>query len=131
MTPGYAAAMAAGEPLIMMVAEVVRSDSLAVAWIVLLFSGVVMGGVFGLALGDRATSIGAGLGWGVLYGGFWWVLGTLVLMPILLGMSAFAPLTMPPMRFGAIISLLAFLLSGLILGGLFAVLHGRRPNQCR
>ncbi len=122
-------AMDGGKPLIMMVAKVVRSESLAVAWIVLLLVGVVMGCLFGVVLGDRISSVGEGLGWGALYGVFWWVPGTLVLMPILLGMSAFAPLTMAPMRFGAMVSLLGYLLGGLLLGAVFAAL--RRPHPIR
>lgn len=110
-------------PMMAMVAQVVRSDSLAVGWVFLLITGAVMGVIFGWVLGDRATRIGGGLAWGALYGVLWWVLGTLILMPILLGMSAFAPLTMAPMRPGAMWSLAAYLVSGPILGAVFAGLY--------
>jgi hypothetical protein len=43
-------------------------------------------------------------------------------MPIL-GMAAFAPLTMPPMRMVAVGSLIGHLIYGLILGGAFVWLH--------
>lgn len=115
--------------LIMMVADVVRSDSLTVGWVVLLATGVILGGLFGATLGARASGVGSGMGWGALYGIFWWVVGTLVLMPVLLGMPAFAPLTMAPMRFGAAVGLAAYLLSGLLLGGLFAAFHQRQPSR--
>src|SRR5687768_17172541 len=114
-------------PMMAMVAQVVRSDSLAVGWVILLFTSVVTGGMFGRVLGGRAARIGGGLAWGALYGLFLWILGGLILMPILLGMAAFAPLTMAPMRPGAMGSLVAHLLSGLILGGAFAGLYGRGP----
>jgi hypothetical protein len=114
-------------PMMAMVAQVVRSDSLAVGWIFLLLMGMVMGAIFAWVLGGRAARIGGGLAWGALYGVFWWVLGTLILMPILLGMSAFAPLTMAPMRPGALWSLAAYLLSGLILGAVFAGLYRGEP----
>lgn len=114
-------------PMMTMVAQVVRSDSLAVGWVFLLIMGMVMGAIFAWVLGDRAARIGGGLTWGLLYGAFWWVLGTLILMPILLGMSAFAPLTMAPMRTGAAWSLAAYLLCGLILGAVFAGLYRGRP----
>jgi hypothetical protein len=112
-------------PMMAMVAQVVRSDSLTVGWIFLLFNGVVMGGIFGYVLGGRAARIGGGLAWGALYGLFLWVLGGLILMPIFLGMAAFAPLTMAPMRPGALGSLVAHLVCGLILGGVFAGLYSR------
>jgi hypothetical protein len=114
-------------PMMTMVAQVVRSDSLAVGWIFLLITGIAMGVIFAWVLGGRAARIGGGLAWGALYGVFWWVLGTLILMPILLGMSAFAPLTMAPMRPGAMWSLAAYLLSGPILGAVFAGLHRGEP----
>ncbi len=115
-------------PMMAMVAQVVRSDSLAVGWIFLLFMGMVMGGIFAWLLGGRAARLGGALAWGALYGAVWWVLGTLILMPILLGMSPFGPLTMAPMRPGAAWSLAAYLLSGLILGAVFAGLYRGEPR---
>ena len=57
--------------------------------------------------------------WGALYGFVWWILGGLILMPALLGMSPFAPLMMAPMRPVAMGSLIGHLIYGLILGGVF------------
>ncbi|CAN5821345.1 hypothetical protein BH20GEM1_BH20GEM1_15810 [soil metagenome] len=108
-----------------MMARVVRSDDVIAGWMYLLVNSIVMGGVFALMLGDRASKLGQGLGWGALYGILLWVLGALVLMPLLLGMEIFAPLTMGPMRPGAWLSLAAHLLSGLLLGGAFALLIRR------
>ncbi|HUP02138.1 MAG TPA: hypothetical protein VM737_11555 [Gemmatimonadota bacterium] len=128
MPGGGGMPMAGGRmPMMAMVAQVVRSDSLAVGWIFLLIMGMVMGGIFGWVLAGRAARIGGGLAWGALYGVFWWVLGTLILMPILLGMSAFAPLTMAPMRPGAMWSLAAYLLCGPILGAIFVRLYRGEP----
>lgn len=123
-TPGP---MGGRMPMMAMMARVVRSDSLVVGWIYVLVNSLVAGGVFGLVLGGRVSGIGAGLAWGTLYGVLLWFLGALLLMPILLGMDAFAPLTMAPMRSGAVVSLGAHVLSGLILGGIFAGLHERQP----
>jgi hypothetical protein len=114
-------------PMMAMVAQVVRSESLAVGWIYHLFNSAVIGGIFGWVLGGRSAGIGGGLAWGALYGLFWWVLGALILMPILLEMAVFAPLMMAPMRPVAIGSLVGHLLFGLILGGVFARLHRREP----
>lgn len=110
-------------PMMAMVAQVVRSDSLIAGWIYILFNSVLVGGIFGYVLGGRAARIGGGLLWGALCGVLLWVLGALILMPMLLGMAAFAPLTMAPMRSSTMWSLVAHLLSGLILGGAFASLY--------
>jgi hypothetical protein len=114
-----------------MMARVVRSDEVAAGWLYLLVNSVVMGGVFGLVLGDRASRLARGLVWGALYGLVLWLLGALVLMPLLLGMEVFAPLTMAPMRHGAWLSLGAHGISGLILGGAFALLVRPRPADAR
>jgi hypothetical protein len=59
----------------------------------------------------------------VLYGAFWWVLGGLILMPVLLGMPVFAPVIMGEMRGVALGSLVGHLVYGLILGGGFVRLR--------
>ncbi|HET6618255.1 MAG TPA: hypothetical protein VFH69_10640, partial [Gemmatimonadota bacterium] len=118
-------AMGGREPMIMMVAHMVRSDSLAVAWILLLLGGALMGALFGILLGGRPARRRAWLVWGALYGAAWWIAGSLVLMPLVLGMPAFSPLTTATMRGGATVSLVAYLFSGVILGGVFALLRGR------
>ena len=118
-------AMAEPEPMLMMVAHMVRSDSLAVAWILLLLGGAVMGALFGILFGSRPARSGGWLARGVVYGGIWWIAAGLVLMPILLGMPAFSPLTDATMRGGAMVGLAAYLLSGAILGFVFALVRGR------
>jgi hypothetical protein len=122
MTMGNSTAMA-GRPMLMMVADMVRSDSLAVAWIVLLLGGALMGALFGVLLGSRPAGFSAWLLRGVLYGAVWWIAAGLVLMPIVLGMPAFTPLTSAAMRGSAMVGLGAYLLSGGILGGAFALLR--------
>ena len=112
-------------PMMQMVAMVVRSDSIAVGWLYHLFNSAVIGAIFGLVLG-RMSSYGAGLGWGTLYGIFWWILGAQILMPVLLGMPPFASIMMPPMRMVAVGSLVGHVIYGLILGGIFVWLRQLR-----
>jgi hypothetical protein len=57
--------------------------------------------------------------------------GGLILMPLLLGMPAFAPLMMEMMRPVAMGSLMGHLLYGLILGGGFAMLSHGLPGATR
>jgi uncharacterized membrane protein YagU involved in acid resistance len=71
------------------------------------------------------SRLGAALGWGAAYGVAWWILGGLILMPVLLGMPAFAPQMMPPMRRVAVGSLIGHLVYGLILGGTYLALVRR------
>jgi len=105
-----------GKPMMAMVAQVVRSESLIVGWLYHLFNSSVIGAIFGWLLGSRVSSYGTGLLWGALYGIVWWILGALVLMPLFFGMPPFASLMMAPMRPVAMGSLVGHVLYGVILG---------------
>jgi hypothetical protein len=113
-----------GMPMMAMVAQVVGSSSLAIGWIYHLLNSAVIGGVFGWALGSRVEGYGSAAGWGAGYGIVWWILGGLILMPMLLGMPAFAPLQMPMMRPVAFGSLMGHVIFGVILGAGFVQLRG-------
>jgi hypothetical protein len=117
-------------PMMMMVAQVVKSDSLAVGWMYHLFNSAVIGAIFGWLLGARAAGRpGAGAGWGAAYGVAWWILGGLILMPLFLGMPAFAPLRMAMMRPIAMGSLVGHLVFGVVLGVAFAWLGARTVGR--
>jgi hypothetical protein len=108
--------------VIAMVGQSVGSPSVTVGWLYHLFNSAVIGAIFGWLLGPRVRSYGSGFGWGATYGFGWWILGGLVLMPVMLGMPAFAPLMMPEMRMVAMGSLVGHLIYGVILGALFVAL---------
>lgn len=108
-----------------MVGQIVGSPTIAVGWLYHLFNSVVIGAVFGWLFGSRVRDYAPALAWGAVYGIGWWILGGLVLMPVFLGMPAFAPIMMPPMRPVAIGSLAGHLVYGLILGGAFVALRHR------
>jgi hypothetical protein len=110
-------------PMMAMVAMVVRSQSLVIGWLYHLFNSAVIGALFGAFLGARAHRYREGLGWGAAWGAFWWVLGALILMPLLLGMPPFAALRMPPMLPVAIGSLVGHLIYGLVLGAAYVRLR--------
>jgi hypothetical protein len=116
-------------PVMAMVAMVLRSEDLAVGWLYHLFNSAVIGAIFGWLLGNLAHSYPAGIGWGALYGFVWWILGGLILMPLLLGMPVFAPLMMAEMRPVALGSLLGHLVYGFILGLAFVWLYRGVPSH--
>lgn len=114
-------------PVIAMVGQIVGSPTITAGWLYHLFNSAVIGAIFGWLLGTRVFGYGSGLSWGAVYGFAWWILGGLILMPVLLGMPAFAPLMMPEMQMVAVGSLVGHLIYGLILGGLYVALHRRAP----
>ncbi|MGH7525624.1 MAG: hypothetical protein ACREMX_02865 [Gemmatimonadales bacterium] len=112
-------------PMMAMVAQVVGSSSLLVGWLYHLFNSAVIGAIFGWLFGARAADrMGNATALGVGYGILWWVLGGLILMPLALGMPAFAPLRMPPMVPVAMGSLMGHILYGVVLGAGFVWLRG-------
>jgi hypothetical protein len=118
-----------GMPMMSMIAMILGSTSGAIGWLYHLFNSALIGAIFAWMLGTRISSYGSGLGWGAAYGFAWWILGGLILMPVLLGMSPFAPLMMAPMRGVAVGSLIGHLVYGLILGGLYIRLARPVPRR--
>jgi uncharacterized membrane protein YagU involved in acid resistance len=112
--------------MMVMIAMVVRSQSVVVGWAFHLFVSAVFGAVFGIVLGMRANNYRSGAIWGISYGVFWWVFGALIAMPVLLGMPPFASLRMPEMRPVAMGSLVGHIIWGVILAELYVRL--RRPR---
>ena len=110
-------------PVIAMIGQILTgSPDVTIGWLYHLFNSAVIGAIFGWLLGTRVHGYTSGLGWGAAYGVGWWILGGLILMPVLLGMPVFAPLTMPEMNVVALGSLAGHLIYGLILGGLYVAL---------
>jgi hypothetical protein len=93
-----------------MIASLVGSQSAVVGFLVHMAISAFIGITFGLLFGERSHTYQAGLGWGLLYGLVWWVLGPLVIMPLMLGMG---------LQFGAAFSgpMLQSLMGHLLYGG--------------
>jgi uncharacterized membrane protein YagU involved in acid resistance len=107
-----------------MVASVVGSESALVGFLYHMFNSVVIGAIFGFVFGAISHSYGEGTIYGLIYGVIWWVLGPLILMPLLLGMGApqFGMAFTPPM----LMSLVGHLVYGLITGLVYvAYVHSR------
>jgi uncharacterized membrane protein YagU involved in acid resistance len=101
-----------------MVASIVGSKSAVVGFVYHMFNSVVIGALFGLILGSLSRTYVKGAVFGLLYGVVWWVLGPMILMPLLLGMgsegiaSQFGAAFSTPM----LMSLLGHLIYGLLTG---------------
>jgi uncharacterized membrane protein YagU involved in acid resistance len=67
------------------VASIVRTDSTVVGFGVHLAISAAIGAGFGLLVTHQRARTGETLFWGLLYGGFWWFLGPLTLLPLLVG----------------------------------------------
>jgi uncharacterized membrane protein YagU involved in acid resistance len=106
--------------MISMIGGLVGSESVTAGWLVHLVISAALGLGFALTLGAMAHSFGAGALYGLLYGAVWWVLGPLLIMPVLMGGSPFPPIEQPQ-----IMSLVGHLIYGVVLGLVYVAVHDR------
>src|SRR5207237_588728 len=69
------------------VARRVGSTSAGTGFTVELIISFLIGSSYGLLFRHQSFDLGSALCWGMSYGVFWWILGPLTLLPILLGTS--------------------------------------------
>ena len=67
------------------VASIVRVESSAVGFLVHMAIAATVGSGLGILVWHQAPGIGETLFWGMVYGAFWWFIGSLTLHPIFLG----------------------------------------------
>ena len=108
-----------------MIGKMVGMESAGAGWVIHLLISAGTGAAFAYFFGSMVTNYASGAGFGILYGVIWWVLGALILMPVILGMGqklgvAFSD----PM---ALSSLKGHLVFGLILG-LVYVAHSKKGS---
>ena len=60
-------------------------DGAVAGWIVHLVIALLIGVSYAMLFRGSSFDLTSGIGWGVSYGFFWWVLGALTLLPVLLG----------------------------------------------
>lgn len=107
-----------------MVAGLIGAEGTAAGWAVHLVISAGLGIGYALTVGAMDPGLGASAGFGLVYGAIWWVLGPLILMPLIMGMSAF-----PEIGQDQILSLVGHLVYGLILGLVFVALRDRTPSS--
>jgi uncharacterized membrane protein YagU involved in acid resistance len=106
-------AMMAGMGMLPMVAGLVGSTSAVVGFIVHIVISAIIGAGFGVVAGRYTHSYGHGAGLGLAYGAVWWVLGPLMLMPLMMGMGLHFSLAFTAPR---LMSLGGHLVYGLVTG---------------
>ena len=106
-----------------MIGKMVGAPSAVIGFLVHLLISVLIGATFAVLFHRVIRNRPAGLGYGLAYGGLWWLLGPLTLMPLFMGMglgvnwTAVAAAKMFP-------SLIGHLVFGGILGLTYSWLRG-------
>lgn len=70
-----------------MIAKLVGGDTVILGWIVHMVISVAAGILFVLVFSSMINSYANATKYGLAYGVFWWILGPLILMPVILGMG--------------------------------------------
>jgi uncharacterized membrane protein YagU involved in acid resistance len=65
-----------------LIASLVGSDSAAIGFTLHLVFAVIIGATFGVLFQRDLFGFGSSLGWGMVYGLFWWFLGPLTILPV-------------------------------------------------
>jgi len=82
-----------------------------------LLISAALGALFGLLLGNKIRSVGNGFIWGEAFGLFWWLIGTLTLIPILSGQGLYWTLPAAQAAFPFLIA--QMVANGAILGVIY------------
>jgi uncharacterized membrane protein YagU involved in acid resistance len=111
-----------------MIGKMVGLPTAGAGFAVHMVNSAIIGAAFAVVFGRWIQGLGSGLTSGLVYGGVWWVLGPLTLMPLFLGMglgvnwnSAAAAKMLP--------SLMGHLIYGGILGVTYSWLRYRVPRD--
>lgn len=104
------------------VARLIGSHSAFTGFVTHLVIADLIGASYGVLFRRQSYDLGSALGWGVCYGFFWWILGPLTLLPMLLGA---APQWTPEAAAGLNASLVGHLAYGAALGVGFHLLEAR------
>jgi uncharacterized membrane protein YagU involved in acid resistance len=108
-----------------MLGSMLGVESAGLGWVIHLVMSVVFGVVYGLALMAISTRLGANLGLGLAYGAVIWVLGPLMVMPMMMGGAVLA------VDQEALMSLVGHVIWGALTGALAVAVHRRLPVSRR
>ena len=70
-----------------MIGSMIGQPTVAAGFAVHMANSVIIGVGFAIVLGRFVSGTPSGVGFGLAYGGVWWILGPLTLMPLLMGMG--------------------------------------------
>ena len=120
-------ASGAQAPAMALVADAAHVTDTPAAWIVYLVYTALLGAAFGVLLARQEVGEGSGIVWGVLYGGFWWIVSGLVVIPVLHGVGPLTPAAVDIIRGASVPWFAAMLVDGAFTGGVYAVVMHQAP----
>lgn len=107
-----------------MVADMIGSDSVVIGFVLHMLISATIGVTFAVAMvfvpKGWLASLGAGIAWGIV----WWVLGALIIMPLVLGMSDMV-LVIEEMQ---LMSLNGHVMFGIVMAGFYTLITQYNPE---
>ena len=98
------------------IAKMMGGSSVAFGWLIHMMISIIFALMFVVLFGKKVVSWGSAIGYGIIEGVLTWIIGPLVVMPMMMGMSPFSNID--------IMSLMTHIMFGLILSIVyFKVLH--------
>jgi uncharacterized membrane protein YagU involved in acid resistance len=104
-------------------ARLLGMQSAGAGLVIHLIVAMIIGSSYGVLFERRETRLGSSIAWGLSYGFFWWLLGSLTLFPAFLRLPVDWSIAAVSAGY---VSLVGHLLYGITLGVLFQVLSSRR-----
>ena len=117
-------AMMAKMGVLPMIGKMVGFPSAGVGFLVHMGNSAIIGAAFAVLFSHLIRSTISGLGYGLTYGGIWWVLGPLTLMPLFLGMGLGVN-----WNGAAVIQMLPSLVGHLVFGAALGLTYARFRNR--
>ena len=105
-----------------MIGKMVGQPNAAVGFLIHMANSALIGAMFSIIFGRQAIRAWRGLGYGLAYGGAWWLLGPLTLMPLFMGMGLGANWSLM-----AAANMLPSLVGHLVFGAVLGLGYGAQP----
>lgn len=115
--------MMASMGMLPMVAQMIGAENPFIGFVVHMLISAIIGGVYGVVAPRLPAGWPITVGAGVIYGVIWWVLGALIIMPLVLGMGEMV-LSVGEMQWMSLIGHIAF---GIITAAFFALIARHQP----
>ena len=115
-------------PAIRLVTDAVHLSGSLAGWIAYLIFTTLLGVFFGWLLARQDVGEGSGIVWGALYGGIWWIVSGLAVIPALHGVGPLTPAAVDLIRGASFPWFAAMVVDGAFTGGIYAVAVHQRPS---
>jgi hypothetical protein len=118
-------------PVMMLVAKIVHWDNPVAGWIWHLANSAFIGAIYGTMCGAKIHTYRTALFWGTLYGVLWFMVGSMIMMALFLGMKPFTFLVSGENQNAGLFALYGHVVYGMVLATMYVWLSYPRTFALR